>query len=148
MDLKKLIAYDSWANNKVFEAIAASEVKNADSFDEIRKLFSHILAAQQVWLNRMNNEVPEIEIWPDLSLSDISDRLGRQSQQLQQQVQNSGGNIHYTNSAGTAFSNTVDEILNHLVIHGQHHRAQIARLLREAGAEPPTTDLIFYLRTH
>ncbi|MEX0845990.1 MAG: DinB family protein, partial [Balneolaceae bacterium] len=55
--------------------------------------------------------------------------------------------IEYSNSKGVTFRNSVEEILMHIVIHGQHHRAQIAKLLRKTGITPPVTDFIFFLRT-
>lgn len=39
---------------------------------------------------------------------------------------------------------TVAEALTQCVMHSQHHRAQNATRLRELGAVPPTTDLIFW----
>jgi uncharacterized damage-inducible protein DinB len=66
---------------------------------------------------------------------------------LQKMISRKNEAIVYKNSKGTVFNNTVEEILVHLTIHGQHHRAQIANLLRQSGIEPPATDIIFFLRT-
>ncbi|MFB3133724.1 MAG: DinB family protein [Rhodothermales bacterium] len=38
------------------------------------------------------------------------------------------------------------EILLHVIIHGQHHRAQIATCLRQHGHTPPPTDCIIFTR--
>jgi uncharacterized damage-inducible protein DinB len=50
------------------------------------------------------------------------------------------------NSAGQAFTSTVEDILLHVCLHGQYHRGQVALLLREAGAAPATTDYIAFAR--
>ena len=40
----------------------------------------------------------------------------------------------------------VGEIITHVTMHGGHHRGQIARVLRQAGREPPYTDYIQFSR--
>lgn len=147
MDLNKLIDYDQWANKKVLEVVCTTEVENSNQFSEIRKLLSHLFAAQQIWIARITGESAGLEIWPDLSLQEIQELMEENPGKLRAQIHKKDQVVSYSNSSGTPFSNTVEEVLTHLAIHGQHHRAQIARLLRGAGAEPPTTDLIFYLRT-
>ena len=54
--------------------------------------------------------------------------------------------IAYRNSAGHAYENSAADIVIHTGMHGEHHRGQIARLLRAAGREPPYTDYIQYVR--
>jgi len=54
--------------------------------------------------------------------------------------------IGYRNSAGRSYENSVADIIIHTAMHGEHHRGQIARLLRAAGREPPYTDYIQYAR--
>lgn len=48
--------------------------------------------------------------------------------------------IRYTNSSGTSFENRLSDLLHHVIIHGQHHRAQIAKILRRVEITPPKTD--------
>jgi uncharacterized damage-inducible protein DinB len=54
--------------------------------------------------------------------------------------------VGYTNSKGEPWTNTVEEILTHVVIHSTYHRGQIASDLRNAGLEPAYTDYIHALR--
>jgi uncharacterized damage-inducible protein DinB len=54
--------------------------------------------------------------------------------------------VHYRNSAGNEFDNTVRDILTHVALHGQYHRGQIARAMRAAGREPVYTDYIGFIR--
>lgn len=62
-------------------------------------------------------------------------------------VEKSDKTITHQNSKGEEFKNIAGDILTHLVIHGQHQRAQIARVFRQAGKNPPGTDYIFFLGT-
>ncbi|TVR14906.1 MAG: hypothetical protein EA391_11960, partial [Balneolaceae bacterium] len=55
--------------------------------------------------------------------------------------------IHYNNSKGVGYSNSLWQICNHLIIHGQHHRAQISLFLRNSDIIPPAIDYIHYSRS-
>ena len=54
--------------------------------------------------------------------------------------------ITYTNTKGDTFTNPVEEILHHAVMHGMYHRGQVARAVRQAGGTPLSTDFILFLR--
>jgi uncharacterized damage-inducible protein DinB len=54
--------------------------------------------------------------------------------------------IHYQNSKGDKYQNTIRDILLHIINHSTHHRAQIAFILRQQGNPPPISDYIFYKR--
>ena len=47
---------------------------------------------------------------------------------------------------GASFTNTVEEILHHVVMHGMYHRGQVALGVRHAGGTPLATDFIAFLR--
>ena len=44
------------------------------------------------------------------------------------------------------YSNTVEEILHHVAMHGMYHRGQVALGVRQAGGTPLATDFIAFLR--
>jgi uncharacterized damage-inducible protein DinB len=54
--------------------------------------------------------------------------------------------ISYTNSAGSAFSNSVQDILRHVLMHAQYHRGKVNLLLKQSGLMPASVDYIFFLR--
>lgn len=145
MDLKKLLDYDSWANSNVFRSL--SELSESEERSEILRLFAHLLTTQLIWMNRIKKETPPADIWPTMSIQEIESLLQDNPLKLEELISKKNKVIHYQNSKGETFSNSVEEILIHLTIHGQHHRAQIATLLRQAGRTPPATDFIFFLRT-
>lgn len=145
MNLRQLLEYDQWANQRIFQAIRTIDQPEIDP--EIIRLFSHLLTAQVVWLNRIQQKPLPPEIWPVLSFEKIEEHLEENPTRLRSLIPQKEEVIHYKNSKGDEFKNSVEEILVHLTIHGQHHRAQIASLLRKAGITPPGTDFIFFLRT-
>ncbi|MEX0722814.1 MAG: DinB family protein [Gracilimonas sp.] len=145
MNLEKFILYDYWANQKVF--LAQQSLEKDEIRAEIEALFSHIVAAQVIWMSRMMGEKSEMKIWPKLSGSEIHKLIHENPGKLKTLISRKDEMISYKNSKGVSHQTKVEDILMHLVIHGQHHRAQIASLLRKAGATPPGTDFIFFLRT-
>lgn len=145
MELDTLLEYDKWANQKIFKSI--QQVKSYDHRSEMQKLFAHLLAAQKIWMDRITGKPTELGIWPDLTLQEIEKLLNENPDQLKALISEKDETISYRNSKGEQFQNSVEHILVHLTIHGQHHRAQIAKLLRTAGITPPGTDFIFFIRT-
>ena len=146
MNLEQLIDYDSWAN----EAIQHVLSKNDLSYDEYVKscfsLFHHILAAQMVWHDRVMGFENKLGVWPKLKPEEVEKMIQDNPVKLRELISLKEKIITYSNSKGDTFKNSVEEILTHIIIHGQHHRAQIALVLRQNGITPPATDLIFYLR--
>ncbi|WP_020403432.1 DinB family protein [Gracilimonas tropica] len=145
MDFKQLFEYDKWANDRIFEAL--KKLPSSEEQKETERLFSHLLTAQRVWVNRIQEQPTPPEIWPDLSVKEMEKLLNENLELLWQLISKKDEVIQYQNSKGDSFQNSVQEILMHVVIHGQHHRAQIASLLRQSGVTPPVTDFIFFLRT-
>ena len=54
--------------------------------------------------------------------------------------------VSYKNSKGEVWSNSVQDILMHVVIHSAYHRGQIAADMRSAGHVPAYTDFIHGVR--
>jgi len=54
--------------------------------------------------------------------------------------------VDYTNSQGERWSNTIEDILTHVVLHGTYHRGQIATIVRQSGETPAYTDYIHAVR--
>ena len=52
----------------------------------------------------------------------------------------------YKDTKGESQSTPLGQILAHLFNHQTHHRGQVHALIKEAGAEPPPLDLIYYTR--
>ena len=146
MSLKHKIDYDLWANQQVLAAI--KEVSDEAILPEITRLFAHLFKAQIIWYNRILGIHEDVEIWGTYSVEECESLLNDSHAMLEGIASKMSESIAYTNTKGDAFEDKVSDIFDHVIIHGQHHRAQIQLLLRKAGYAPPTTDYIFYLRTY
>ncbi|MAL18018.1 MAG: hypothetical protein CL670_01035 [Balneola sp.] len=144
MNFERLISYDQWANQKIYEAFQAVEEDEVRA--EIEAMFSHLLATQAVWMSRITGEKVTFGIWPSFDSSEMEKLIKNHPSKLKGLIDRQEEVISYENSKGVAHESKVSDILMHLIIHGQHHRAQIAKMLRADRATPPGTDFIFFTR--
>src|SRR5690349_17232026 len=60
----RLFTYDEWANGEVLAKLSANGGQSPRSL----KLFGHILAAQRLWLERLQQRPQTLPVWPDLTV--------------------------------------------------------------------------------
>ncbi|MBO6622065.1 MAG: hypothetical protein JJ892_09590 [Balneola sp.] len=145
MNFEQQIAYNSWANQLIAEAIGESTETRTDT--NLLRQFGHLLHVEIEWYNRVMKVNEDTEIWPTISYEECIDLMSKGSAvdfleflPILDEV------CSYKNSKGVEYKTKVSEILQHVIIHGQHHRAQIALLLRQKGITPPGTDFIYFTR--
>jgi uncharacterized damage-inducible protein DinB len=154
--LLKLAKYNLWANTCVMDWLIKCGEANADancesSFPTLRKTVYHIYDAEHVWILRLNNV--EIAYWPpsrdfNFSLTEFSEILKAQSQALINLITGTNENllrevINYHNVKGELFSNSVSDVINHVVNHSTYHRGQLITMMRSLGfKEVGATDYI------
>lgn len=148
-NFKQLFTYDFWANKRIANTLQSQLF---DTSKKCMNFLAHIRAAQQIWHARIKGEpTTDIELWPQNEYVDDSIQMLKKVHThwvtlLDINKGKLDQEISYKNSKGVQFNTPLDGILHHVIIHGQHHRAQIASLLRQSGIDPPATDFIFYLR--
>ncbi|HZR57412.1 MAG TPA: DinB family protein [Terriglobales bacterium] len=145
--LRRLFIYDAWANKEILASLQKVVKPPARSI----ALLAHILSAERLWLERIEARPQSLPVWPNLSLQQCE----KETVDLQQLYEKylSGKDsatlsekITYTNSKGESFTNEVQDILMHVVMHSVYHRGQIAADMRAAGFEPAYTDFIHSVR--
>jgi uncharacterized damage-inducible protein DinB len=157
-EIKLLFAYNSWANNRVFEAVAAlsPEVYAKDlkaAHGSIRGTLTHLVAAEKIWLSRWIGKPESIllkeadaQAIQDLKAvwEDVAGRTARFVARVD--PAKLASSFAYTSTEGKRFTQTYQQSLQHLVNHSTYHRGQISTLMRQAGAQPVGTDLIMFYR--
>jgi len=145
--LQRQFAYDSWANREEVRVLSSLPTPPAAAL----KLMNHIVAAQWLWLDRMQQNPPRTAVWPEMSLADCD----RQLQELERQWQGYlkglseealASACNYKNSKGETWTSTVLDVLTQLIVHAAHHRGQIALEIRHSGNVPAPTDYIHAVR--
>lgn len=142
--LRRLFEYNAWANARLVERL--------EDHGEPLRLTSHILTAERIWLTRLRGEPTDgIAIWPTLT-SDACASLASTNAAAYRSYLDAldehdlSEAVHYRNSKGTEYHTPVADILTHVLLHSAYHRGQAAMALRDAGAEPPVTDFIIFVR--
>ena len=145
--LRNQFTYDSWANREELRVLSLL----ANPPESAVKILSHIIAAQRLWFDRLQNNPSRTAVWPQNDLGHCATQLleldsvwrsylGRLSEA------DLAGLCSYTNSKGDAFTSQVIDILNQLILHAAHHRGQISLEIRRNGGVPAPVDYIHAVR--
>jgi uncharacterized damage-inducible protein DinB len=145
--LERLFSYDAWANREVLESM-----HRAAPSARALKLVNHVVAAELLWLARLEKQEPPCPVWPDWDLAECEKRLlalPRQWRDFFADVEPAdlAVSVEYVNSKKQPFSSRVDDVLTHVVMHSAYHRGQIAAETRASGHEPAYTDFIHCARS-
>lgn len=158
-DFRTLYDYNSWANHRILEACAPLSAEqftreNGSSFPSVRDTLAHICGAEWIWLERWNGRMPTSGIPAATDYSDYetlkrrwteigSDLLGYIASLTPADLNRV---VEFKTLAGVPFSQQLAPCLQHLANHGTYHRGQVTTMLRQLGAKPVATDLIFFYR--
>ncbi len=145
--LNRELSYNAWANREVLRSLPAARSVP----ERAGAVMAHIIGAEWLWLRRLGHDSPPMAVWPALSLAECQGRLAELSQAWQAfsdglRPESLEQQIRYTNSKGENWSNTVADMLTHVVLHSSYHRGQIASFLGRAGEVPAYSDYIECVR--
>lgn len=157
-DLERLFSYNRWANNLAFDSVAqlTEEERKRDLKSSHHSIFGtlqHIAGAERVWLNRWTGN-PTATLTPE-ELPDQLDGLRSQYDATRKEMEQYFATLDdaklesgltVKTSKGVEYTNTYEEMIQHLFNHSTFHRGQISGMLRQLGKTPPALDLIRFLR--
>lgn len=144
--LKELFEYSHHFNQKLADIFN----DNADKASERSlTLINHILNSHHIWNSRINQQQASFGVWDMHDLRDLKSLDKTNYEQSLQILDKSDLDkvIGYKTSKGQPFSNSVRDILFHVINHSTYHRGQIAAEFRQNGLEPVVTDYVFYKRS-
>ena len=156
--LLALADYNIWANNKLTDWLSQISVEQFEqplvgSFKNIHETTLHIVAAEQIWHQRLVNNVSEwlgitfegdrtmmLEIWKKTSADLKTYILDLPEEKLIE-------NFAFNTRDGTPYYMEQYKALAHVFNHSTFHRGQLITLLRQVGfTGVGSTDLINYYR--
>jgi uncharacterized damage-inducible protein DinB len=141
---KELFDYNLQSN----QSFIAHLLSHADHLSlKIIELQSHIINAHQVWNSRLLNK-PSFGVWeihPVTALQNLDKENYQHSIAIIEEI-DLNQIFNYTNTKGQPFSNTVRDILFHVINHSTYHRAQIATECKQNGIQPLPSDFILFKR--
>jgi uncharacterized damage-inducible protein DinB len=152
-----LYRYNSWANGRVIALCDGLSDLQLDEprpigFGTLRNTLFHILAAEEIWLERWTN-TPWRPFPTDacgLSPGEIARRLedvaARRQSLIDRERQGHWQTFcEYKDSRGDLYKRRLDGLLLHVANHGQHHRAQALHFLKRLGRTVPGgLDYLFF----
>lgn len=162
-DVKHLFDYTKWANDLAMEA--AGKLPN----DQLRRDFGishksifgtllHMAGAEWIWLERWNGRYPaKAEAWSQWTTESCAD-LPTLKERWNGVVHNRNGYVSqladsslteelaFKLLSGDPSSMRLVHQMQHVVNHSTMHRGQVVGMIRQLGIDPPSTDLLFYVR--
>lgn len=142
---KELFDYNHYYNRQLLAVIEKGEPQAST---KAVQLFNHILNAHAIWISRIVKEKQPFapnHVHAIAALADLNqDNYAKSVQILQSYDLNE--RIVYTNTAGQSFTNSVRDILFHVINHSTYHRGQLAMDFRQTGLEPIPSDYIHFKR--
>jgi uncharacterized damage-inducible protein DinB len=162
-DIKHLFNYTEWANDLVREAAGRLSDDNLRrevgiSHKSIFGTLLHMAGAEWIWLERWNGRSPrKDEAWsqwtPD-SCADLATLTERWSNVVARRdayfskldESRLASELPFKLLSGDPSSLRLIDQMQHVVNHATMHRGQVVGMIRQLGIDPPSTDLLFYLR--
>jgi uncharacterized damage-inducible protein DinB len=162
-DIKQLFDYTEWANDRALDA--AAELSDDDlrrdfgiSYKSIFGTLLHMAGAEWIWLERWNGRAPGKEAWSmwspeacnglDALNEGWADVIARRSMYVADLDEGRfDAEMHFKLLSGDASSMRLAHQMQHVVNHATLHRGQVVGMIRQLGLTPPSTDLLFYLRS-
>ncbi len=154
--LAKYLEYSLWASQRVLEvarALPSEELERdrGNSFGGILGTLTHIYQADRIWLKRFRGEpygglalagerltLEDLASgWPALLNGFASWVRAQDATVLTEAMQ-------WRNLKGEEKSEIRYKLLLHVVNHGTYHRGQVITMIKQAGGEVVSTDLLFY----
>ena len=158
-DLLFLFDYSIWANHKLLQAAqrlgpGQFTAAHRTTYGSLRGILVHILASYLVWHSRCQDghlpvALPTQAEFPDLST--FTARLEQEEASLRAYIAALSDadlqrSVSYATAKGQPYTNTLWQIMVHVVNHATQHRSEAAELLTEYGCSPGDLDVIWYLR--
>ena len=151
--LRRLVAYNQWANEKILKAIdgmtAEELARPVDAyFGSLEKNLAHVLLATRVWLARWTGETaPSLQDRITIPWRDAYTATHVAFKAFVESLTDSdaGRIVDYKNTKGEPFRMALDQLIAHVVNHGTHHRAETGMLLERVGRSPGDMDYVYYL---
>ncbi len=133
-----------WANRRILNIV--------DVHPRAAMLLNHILAAEQIWITRLEGgDSSALAVFPTLSsavrVALIEENARRYRTFIDGLAETDFDRmVSYATTKGVKFETSIHDILTHVSLHGMYHRGQIAMTARDAGGEPVGTDFILFVR--
>lgn len=156
--LHELWEYHHWANRRLFDVtvalgdeVAGRDVGTQFSVPTIRGMFTHLYAADLLWLERWNGNPAAVMVGRDFTtLGELRprwDTLEAEQRRFLAGLREADlGRTLEIRRDGQPQHSSLGALLLHVPNHATHHRSEIATMLTMASGSPPDSGIVTYLR--
>ncbi len=143
--IKELFEYNHHCNQRLIIVFRENESRLSE---KAIKLLGHVLNAHEIWNSRINSSISSVGVWEKIEIQEMEKiDMKNYSETIHiLDYKDLSEQILYKNSRDQKFSNSIRDVLFHIINHSTYHRGQIASELKHCGIEPLNTDYIFYKR--
>jgi uncharacterized damage-inducible protein DinB len=141
-----LFDYNFYCNKKLIDQFNDIEISLTEKH---LTLMSHILNVHHIWNSRILGMEECYKVFQMLSIHELEDihyQNQRSTFEIITNTDNFDQRIDYVNSEGKHYTNSIHDILFHIINHSTHHRGQLALVSGQHGIEPLALDYIAYKR--
>ena len=162
-DIRNLFDYTEWANGLAMDA--AERLSEEDlrrnvgiSHGSIFGTLLHMAGAEWIWLERWHGRSPAKSeawsLWTTESCTDLATLNQRWKEVVNRRAQfisdldepRLAAELPFKLLSGDPNSMKLVDQMQHVANHATLHRGQVVGMIRQLGIDPPSTDLLFYLR--
>lgn len=153
--LASMFEFNRWADERLLTACGqlteeqyAREI--GGSFPSIRATVAHHAGALRAWGTRFEGgDVRSLPLESEVPNAEVALRLVAEGHEvLAREASRPAGELDgiftYRSMRGMMVSLPRWAVLRHVVNHGTYHRGQIANMMRQVGAAPPSTDFFLW----
>lgn len=145
--IRRLWRHACWADAQLLDGLRGSTNVPGEAVREL----AHIVGAYEVWLSRLEGRAPRAAVWPEATLDEVRSIFDETTESFAAylsalEVEDLSASVHYTNSAGREFTNSIGDILLHVLLHAQYHRGKVNLLLRQSDGAPAPADYVAFVR--
>lgn len=158
-DLKMLLGYNQWANEKILAACRSLPPQQLYascqcSFGSLMGTLAHIYAAERAWRQRLQDGISpkKLASAADFANLEALEAAWREETAATQAFIDSldddamEGWHAYTTTSGWPQGSTLWKAMMHVVMHGMQFRAEAGLILASLNCSPGDLDLILYMR--
>jgi uncharacterized damage-inducible protein DinB len=155
-DIQTLIEFDHWANHRMLAAARSLSAEAfsrnvGGSFRSLQETLIHTLWAEWIWLQRWQGQSPQYVFsaadFPDVEAVErrwLEVERGQHDFVKQLTDERLSRRVGYENLKGERWEYLLGHMIQHVVNHSTYHRGQVVTLLRQLGAQAPSTDFLLY----
>lgn len=140
--LLRLVEQSVWANRQWVDFVYAQPHPETRPLE----LLAHIMLGERVWFERIAGISSIASTFPILGKDELLEGFAGNAETYRRLIASRLDDVvDFRRDTGVKYHARVEDIVQHVLTHGYHHRGQLAAHYAKSGKPYPSTDHIDYL---